>query len=411
MALGKFAVDYELRVDYERLRRDKVAKVKAQMEKDGIGAVISWDPDNIRYVASYYVTTPMRPSEFQAVFIARNGGPHLIGGGTPTETARRMPWLAGVKGSYGMPRLSARDTSNPILQAWIGGIVELMVEYGVQNEVLGIDGSTLEHLFIEGFREKGITCVHVKPTLDQARSIKTKDEIELIKISCANSERAFAAIADAVRPGVRECDLVGIGLKELYAEGVDHTEDLVCMSGENTNPYGWTFTDKMIRPGDLVYVDCDGAAYQGYKTCIYRTFCCGKASAEQHDLFAEAKEMLLAGMRVVKDGATDHDILDQWPDSPQHWGYDTWAEVNPLCCGHGIGLTLHDPPMIFYTHRALGLPAFEFKAGMVLALETYAGKRGGRHGVRIEDMVLVTESGYELLSLFPQELIECWMPY
>ena len=333
------------------------------MAIDGAGAIITWDPDNIRYIASYYVTTPMRVSEFQAVFLPRNGEPHLIGGGTPSETARRMPWLAGVQGSYGMPRLSARDTSDPILQAWIDGVARLMAEYGVEKETLIIDGSTLEHLFIEGFREKGITCVHGKPTLDRARAIKTADEIELIKMACSNSERAFAAIADAIRPGVKECELVGIGLKELYAEGVDHTEDFVCMSGENTNPYGWTFTDRMVRPGDLVYVDCDGAAYQGYKTCIYRTFSCGKATEEQKALFTEAKEMLLAGMSAVRDGATDHDILAKWPDSPRYWGYDSWAEVNPLACGHGIGLTLHDPPMIFYTHRELGLPPYTFRDG------------------------------------------------
>jgi len=411
MAFGKYAVDYEERVDYPRLRRERVAKVRVQMEADGIGAIITWDPDNIRYISSYYVTTPMRASEMQAVFIARNGEPHLIGGGTPAETARRMPWLAGVQPSYGMPRLSARDSSDPLLEAWVDGVAKLMAEYGVEKEPLAVDGSTLQGLFFEAFSRKGIVTVHGRPVMDYARMLKTVDEIELIKIACANAERAHAAIADAIRPGVRECDLVGIGIKELYAEGADHTEDLVCMSGENTNPYGWTFTDRMIRPGDLVYVDVDGASYQGYKTCIYRTFCCGKASEEQKELFAEAKEMLLAGMSVVKDGATDHDVLAQWPDSPAYWGYETWGEVNPYACGHGIGLTLHDRPMIFYTHRALGIPPHTLKAGMVMAFETYAGRKGGRQGVRIEDMVLVTETGYELLSLFPQELIECWMPY
>jgi Xaa-Pro aminopeptidase len=121
--------------------------------------------------------------------------------------------------------------------------------------------------------------------------------------------------------------------------------------------------------------------------------------------------MLLAGLSVVRDGATDHDVLAQWPDSPSYWGYETWAEVNPYACGHGIGLTLHDRPMIFYSHREVGIPPHTLKAGMVMAFETYTGKKGGRDGVRIEDMVLVTETGYELLSLFPQELIECWIPY
>jgi Xaa-Pro aminopeptidase len=121
--------------------------------------------------------------------------------------------------------------------------------------------------------------------------------------------------------------------------------------------------------------------------------------------------MLYAGISVVKSGATDHDILAKWPDSPQYWGYEHWSDVNPLACGHGIGLTLHDPPMIFYTHRELGLPPFTFQTGMVLALETWTGKKGGRDGVRIEDMILVKDDGYELLSRFPQELIECWIPY
>jgi len=281
MAFGKYAVDYEQRVDYPRLRRERVARVRAQMEADGIGAIITWDPDNIRYIASYYVTTPMRASEMQAVFIARNGEPHLIGGGSPSETARRMPWLAAVQPSYGMPRLSARDSHDALLEAWVDGVARLMAEYGVEKEPLAVDGSTLQGLFFQAFARKGITTIHGRPVMDYARMIKTVDEIELIKISCANAERAHAAIADAIRPGIRECDLVGIGIKELYAEGADHTEDLVCMSGENTNPYGWTFTDRMIRPGDLVYVDVDGASYQGYKTCIYRTFCCGKANGVQ----------------------------------------------------------------------------------------------------------------------------------
>jgi Xaa-Pro dipeptidase len=411
MAYGKYAVDYEQRVNYDRLRKDRVDKVKAQMKKDNVGALLTFDADNIRYITSYYVTTPMRPSEYQAAFIARNGEPHLIGGGTPEEQHRRMPWLAGVQPSLGMAKLSARDSNDPVIENWVNGVAELMAQYGVEKETLAIDGSTLEHLYFEAFGRKGIQCMHGKPVMDFTRMIKTVDEIELIKISCSNAERAFAAITDAIRPGVRECDLVGIGIKELYLEGDDHTEDLVCMSGENTNPYGWTFSDRMIRPGDLVYIDVDGASYQGYKTCIYRTFCCGKATSEQKDLFAEAKEMLYAGMSAVKDGATDYDVLEKWPDSPQYWGYDSWFDVVPYACGHGLGVTLHDRPMVLYSHRALGLPPQEIKEGMVMAFETYAGKKGGKNGVRIEDMVLVTKEGYELLSLFPQELIECWIPY
>ena len=146
--------------------------------------------------------------------------------------------------------------------------------------------------------------------------IKTADEIELMRITCGNSETAFAAIVDAIRPGIRECDLVGIGIKALYQEGADHTEDLVCCSGFNTNPYGWSFTDKPLRPGDLVYIDVDGNSYQGYKSCVYRTFCCGKATNEQKELYQECYEMLYAGSAPSKP-ARPITKCSSWPESPR----------------------------------------------------------------------------------------------
>jgi Xaa-Pro dipeptidase len=413
MALGKYAVDYETRVNYDRLRKERLQKAKDQLDKDGLGAILTWDEANIRYMTSYYVTTPLRVLEAQAVFCARNGEPHLFGGGTASETERRMPWLKGrVQPSLGLARLSAANPEDPVIMSWVDGIAKLMAEYGVEKEPLGLDGTTLQYLFAEAFKKKGIQVVHGKPTMDFARMIKTKDEIELMRITCANSEKAFAAIVDAIRPGIRECDLVGIGIKALYEEGDDHTEDLVCCSGYNTNPYGWSFTDKPIRPGDLIYIDVDGASYQGYKSCVYRTFCCGKATQRQKDLYEECRAMLYDGMSVIKDGATDQQVFDKWPQSPDYWGYKTWREVGAYALGHGIGLTLHDRPFFNQMQKELGMPEQKFETGMVLAVETYTGKKGGKDGVRLEENILVTDDGYELLSLWPiQELMECWLPY
>ena len=413
MALGKYAVDYEMRVDYDRLRKGRLQRAKDQINKNGLGALITWDEANIRYLTSYYVTTPMRASELQFVFIPKNGEPHLFGGGTPKETERRMPWMKGrIKPGLGIPRLTAKDTDDPSIIRIVDTIGKMMAEYGVENEPLAIDGSTLGLLYADAFNKKGIQTVHGKPTMDEARSIKTQDEIELMRITCANSENAFTAVVDAIKPGVRECDLVAIGIKALYEEGDDHTEDLVCCSGYNTNPYGWSFSDKPIRPGDLIYIDVDGASYQGYKSCVYRTFCCGKATQEQKDLYEEARAMLYDGMSAVKDGATDYDVVEQWPDSPGYWGYDEWDEVMPYAVGHGIGLTLHDRPLITMIKKVAGYPPTTLQEGMCLALETYAGHNGGKDGVRLEENILVTKDGYELLTRWPiAELMECWLPY
>lgn len=122
--------------------------------------------------------------------------------------------------------------------------------------------------------------------------------------------------------------------------------------------------------------------------------------------------MLYDGMSVIKDGATDYELLEKWPQSPSYWGYESWNDVGPYAIGHGLGLTLHDRPFFNQQQKHAGMPEQTFKAGMVLAVETYAGKRGGKDGVRLEENVLVTKDGYERLSLWPiQELMECWLPY
>jgi len=413
MALGKYAVDYEQRVNYDRLRRERLQRAKDQINRDGLGALITWDEANIRYLTSYYVTTPMRAAEVQCVFLPRNGEPILFGGGTPRETERRMPWMQGrVRPSISQFKFSAADSNDWTVVGFVNNICKLLAEYGVEKEPLGIDGTVCGLILSEAFGRAGVKTVHGKPTMDQARVIKTVDEIELMRITCANSEKAFAAIVDAIKPGIRECDLVGIGIKALYEEGDDHTEDLVCCSGYNTNPYGWSFTDKPLRPGDLVYIDVDGASYQGYKSCVYRTFCCGKATQGQKDLYEECRAMLYDAIGVIKDGATDHDVVEKWPQSPAYWGYESWAEVGAYVFGHGLGLTLHDPPVISPLRKAYGAPPVKLLEGMTLALETYAGHKGGRDGVRLEENILVTRDGCEILSRWPiAELMECWIPY
>lgn len=116
--------------------------------------------------------------------------------------------------------------------------------------------------------------------------------------------------------------------------------------------------------------------------------------------------MLLAGMSAVKNGAIVQDIVDKWPSSPSYWGYDNWADVSAYACGHGIGLSLHEFPGI--GHLGPDMMKQELKTGMVFALETYAGKRGGKFGVRLEDYVAVTDDGFDLLTQYPNDhLIEC----
>ncbi|MCM8711250.1 Xaa-Pro peptidase family protein [Clostridium sp. SYSU_GA19001] len=414
MSFGKFAVDYEERINFDRLRKERLERAQKQLAQDGFGSIMTFSADNIRYLTSIYITTPNRPGEYQFVFCPRKGDPTFHGSPNLEEANKRMPWLKGrVRPNLGSgPAASDLGADSGTIQRQVDAVIELMEEAGVRDEPIGIDGTVLSAHYVEAFARRGITCKIAKSTMDKARMIKTVDEISIMRMVAANTEFAFAPIVEAIRPGVREMDLVGIGIKALYEQGCDHTEDLVCMSGYNTNPYNWTFTDRPIRPGDLVYIDVDGASYLGYKSCVYRTFCCGKATDKQKATYDQALGWLRDAIAACKPGNTNYDIGRAFPQDPAVWGHKDWSSIDPYCVAHGLGLSLHDRPFVAKTYMDNKGPEVELQPGMVLAVETYAGMKGERDGVRLEEMVLITENGPEVLSKFPiDKLMECWLPY
>jgi Xaa-Pro dipeptidase len=406
MVFGKYGIDIEERVNYDRLRTERLQRARDQIIKDGLGALVTWDADTIRYITAHNLTTPVRPLQSQFCVLPRNGDPILFANHPGKALRERMPWLKDKIFAPTMSRPKLARTKADVAPL-VDTIGKILAEHGLTKEPLGLDGSTAEMILNEAFKDAGINCVHATPAMLEARKIKTQDEIELMRITCADAEPVFAAIKDAIRPGIRECDIVGLAMKLLYEMGHEHTEGLVCSAGEHTNPMDVSFTDRPIRPGELVYVDVDGAAYQGYRQCVYRTFCCGRATAEQKELYEECRAMLYGGMSAVKAGNTTMDVCEHWPDSPAYWGYELWEDVGALAVAHGIGISLHELPFFSYP-RAKANPV-TLEEGMVIALETWTGKRGGKDGVRLEEDVLVTKDGYELLTKFPiDEITECW---
>lgn len=410
MAVGTFGTmgsDREERINYPRMREYRLKRTKEAMEKSGIGCLVTWDPYSIRYITGVYVTIPLRWAESALVILPRNGDPHsfALTSFSPYVMREELPWLKDKiwPGIGGNQKLwgSAGDTA-PVVDK----VTEIMAAHGISKETVGLDCTTNSMFFQEAFSKQGIKVVDGKVAMFEAKNIKNQDEIELMRISCAIAEAAFADIRNAIRPGIKECELVGIGMKTLYSLGCDETMEFVCATGPRTNPLHIDFTDRMVRPGDLIVVDINGSSYNGYKTCYYRTFCCGKASQEQKDTYEECRAMMYAGIGAVKAGNTTWDICKNWPDSPKYWGYENWSDVFGYAVGHGLGLPLHEPPIISYTYAKKN--PFKLEQGMCIALETWTGKRGGTHGVRLEEVMAVTKDGYDMLTKYPvNELLEC----
>ncbi len=397
-------------INYKRMREYRLNRAKEQMKKDGIGCLITWDAWDVRYLTGVYVTHPCKWLESQYAIVPINGDPYISAGAVFSKSImmQESPWIKKEQLLHGGLSMTKMHYRKEEVLPFAKMVAKIMADHGLSKQPLGLDGCTQELLLQEAFKDVGIKVVDAKQTMFQARKIKNIDEIECIRYACAIADAGFADIKDAIRPGIRECEIVGIGINRFYKEGCDETMEFVVASGPRTNPLHIDFTERMIQCGDLVIVDVNGNSFNGYKSCYYRTFCCGKATQEQKDLYEECRAMMYAGMDVVKAGNTTLDVVKKWPQSPKYWGYEDWGETFGNAVGHGLGISLHEYPLINYPEStARPVPLEE---GMVLALETWTGKRGGKQGVRLEEMVVVTKDGYDLLTHFPvAEVTECWV--
>jgi Xaa-Pro dipeptidase len=217
-------------------------------------------------------------------------------------------------------------------------------------------------------------------------------------------DAVYDKVARAIRPGIRENDLAALVSHTLLSMGSDNIESVNVLSGPRTNPHHHDFSDRTIRPGDIVFLDIMHS-YNGYRTCYYRTFVCGRPSEAQKALYQECLSWLQDSMKVCRPGITTKDIAEKWP-GPEVLGLKTEQEALANQWGHGIGMSIWELPCI---SRAFSLDyPFPVKEGMVFALETYAGPKGGEFGIRIEEELVITGSGHRVITKYPvNELIGC----
>jgi len=232
-----------------------------------------------------------------------------------------------------------------------------------------------------------------------ARLIKSADEIALLSTAAAMVDGVYQDIAEALKPGVRENEIVALANKRLYEMGSDDVEAINAVSGERCNPHPHNFSDRLIRPGDQAYFDII-QSFNGYRTCYYRTFAVGRSSQAQRDAYVRAREWIDAAIEMVRPGVTTDQIAKLWPKATD-FGFDSEMEAFGLQFGHGLGMGLHERPIISRLN-SLDNP-IELQEGMVFALETYCPASDGQSAARIEEEVVVTADGCALLTLFPAE--------
>ena len=400
-APGPMSVDFEERVDFDRLRRYRVARTRWALNNSQLGAVLCFDNNNIRYITGSVIGEWSRDKICRYALFTGNSEPYLWDFGSAATHHRLFaPWLDPQRCKAGMLGLrgSCSEEAGLFKQA-AEEIGQILQAEGVAGMPLGVDICEPPMMF--ALQAAGIEVRDGQQMMLDARQIKSMDEIVLLNQSAAIVDGAYQGIAEALKPGARENQMVALANKLLYENGSDDVEAINAVSGERCSPHPHNFTDRMYRPGDQAFFDVI-QSYLGYRTCYYRTLNVGQATAAQHDAYRRAREWIDVAIDMVRPGVTTDKIAAQWPEAPE-FGFANEMEAFGLQFGHGVGLALHERPII---SRLVSFEnPFEIQEGMVFALETYCPAADGNGAARIEEEVVVTPDGCRVITLFPaQEL-------
>jgi len=392
---GLGTVDWEERVNYERLRTERLARVKKLLKASELGALLCFDMNNIRYITATHIGTWAMDKLVRFTLLPQDDEPILWDFGSAARHHQLYcPWLgersrAGVSTLRGAYPQRAGDLARKIR-------IELESR-GLRREPLGVD--VIEPLVLFALQKEGIKVVDGQLLMQEARKIKTQDEITLTTTAVMMVDAAYEALFGAMRPGMRENECVGLVSKVLYDLGSEHVEGVNAISGERCNPHPHVYTDRVLRPGDPAYFDILHS-YNGYRTCYYRTFCVGSASPAMVDAYRRCRDYLDAALSLIRPGVTTADVVKVWPKA-EEFGFATEEAAFALQYGHGVGLSIWEKP-IFSRLVSLDYPEV-IEEGMVFSLETFWPATDGWSAARIEEQLVVTKGGCEVITRFPAE--------
>jgi len=398
-APGHTNVDFEGRVDFDRLRSYRLARARAALEKSECGALLLFDVNNIRYVTSTKIGEWERDKLCRFALLMRGKEPVVWDFGSAAVHHRLYcDWLQPDNVRAGM--LGMRGTVPPavgLMRDHSAEIMSLLTEAGVGKMPVGVDLAETA-MFFE-LQKAGMQIVDGQQVMLDAREIKNIDEIVLLNQAAAMVDATYHMIWEELKPGVRENDIVAKANELLYRLGSDDVEAINAISGERCNPHPHNFTDRLLRPGDQAFFDIL-QSYQGYRTCYYRTFNVGRATPVQHDAYKKCREWLDMAIELIRPGVSTDRVASVWPKA-EEFGFPNEMAAFGLQFGHGLGLALHERPII---SRLVSMDApMEIKTGMVFALETYCPATDGYSAARIEEELVVTDTGCRVITLFPAE--------
>ena len=407
LGFGIGMLDWQERINLERMRRERPDKVRAKLKEEGFAAIILGIGDNRVYA------TAIDPGALSGS-IPSGSGHSILFTEHPEDTIdytleANCTKQARIHSTWIKPEnirtaltLNAHQVEAQIVEHAkrnAANISQDLKEKGIEKERIAYDG--LAPALLNALEDIGLNLTATPKLMVDVRATKTKDEINCLKIAGYIANQGFWELYNHIRPGATECEVSSYAAAAFMKAGNRHSFMVNLRSGPNSAP-NWLShspTDRMMQPGDLIICDMIGPLFLGYRVCYYRTFKCGlRPTEKEKDMYKRVYEWQYAAMEVIKPGVSTAEIAEKWPPAST-WGYKEEWECWSNELGHGIGLSQYEPPLI---GRAFWPQTIE--KGMTFSLETWDGE-DGVGGCRIENIIVVNDTGCENLYTWPDEEI------
>src|SRR3990170_4361693 len=396
---GTMAVDWEERVRFDRLREERLARITAELGASEVGALLCFDMANTRYIPATHIGPWAQDKLNRFCLLPQRDEPIMWDFGSAARHHQLYnPWLGDGRPRAGISTLRGAMSRESGRAEDVARKIKVELEQrGLLGEPVGVDA--IEPAVLFALQAEGIRVVDGQQLMQAARVIKTQDEITLLNTACMMVDAAYEELYRAMKPGMRENECVALVNKVLYDMGSEHVEGVNAISGERCNPHPHVYTDRVLRPGDPAYFDILHS-YMGYRTCYYRTFFIGSASLAQVDAYKRCRDYLDAAIEMIRPGVTTAEVVRIWPRA-EEFGFPDEEAAFALQYGHGVGLSIWEKP-VFSRLVSLDHPEV-IREGMVFALETFWPAADGWSAARIEEQLVVTADGCEVITKFPAE--------
>ncbi|MGH9247910.1 MAG: M24 family metallopeptidase [Acidimicrobiales bacterium] len=407
-AFGSLSTDWKEGINWAAVRKWRLRRAREAMARHELGAILCMYDENLRYVSS--TLTPgwnrLKPGLRYGLLVEGRDPIVYEQGDIGLHLEVHSPWLPkeNIRHSYSWIKGAAGAAAEQQVQKFTQALVNDLEEAGGRGKPLGVDFIDINML--RAFEQAGVEWRDGMTPMMEARAVKSPDEIKAMRVVGSICDVVHYQLAQFIRPGLTENQVAAYGFKLLYdIPGMEDVEDVIVSSGPNAWPNWRNFSDRIIRPGELVIVDLAALTWNGYKSCVYRTYCVGgRPTDEQRRYYDTAHKWLWDSIEAVKPGVTTRDIASKWPSAKEIWGYEEEDQAAANLWGHGLGLAQYDQPVISRIW-SLDHPV-EITEGMVFALETQHGKLH-EFGVRLEEMLVVNADGPEMLSTYSShEILE-----